>query len=873
MPCRTWVMALLITLSALNLSAATPWKVNGTVTDGSGDTLPGVVVKLSDAEGKTKAFCSTDGDGRFTLRFASTPGKGWKATFALLGFSTNTVSPDMMQEGMKVVLAEAPLELKEVIVKIPPIKSRGDTLTYDVASFRSKADRNIEDVIKKLPGVDVTREGRILYNGESINRFYIEGLDVVAGRYAIATRNISPDDIISVEVFENHQPVKVLKDIQTSDRAALNLKMKKKRMLKPVGNVRAGGGSDDRSELRWLGDAFGMFIAPTLQVLTTAKANNWGNPYGDETKSLTDGDNGGKSLASNLYSATPFGSAKIPSERYFDNRSATASVSAIAKTGENSKLNVTADYTDDRNRTANTESITYSNGDDPAIGFYEKVVSRPQSQTAKLSIKFENNTPTNYISEQLSLRGRFADNSYAITNSGDIAQRSRTDDYNFDNSFATTLRRGNNVISLSSHIAVTNTPVSRLQASDAGKPLISQRGSALSFTTREEATYKWLIGSHSQIGTSLKFESAYDTFKSDYASSTAVPAANDIRGHNVTVTAEPEYRYKPNTRFWATLRVPVSFTSRRYTDRLTATPYPTDRADIGVRATFNIRPTARLRGSLSLGRSNSFGGMDDYIVNPVYTTYRNRTTLGSGELNEREKYSAVTNLHFRDPIRAVFVSFTALYNIGHDNRIKGSDVTPGQVSTSVENSRNRSDMMNTGLTISKNVRSWRTTFTLDGSMTLLKRRMLRQKKPYTVENTAWSLHASVNSSPVADRIDFSAEVRYEPTVQKITALGVRNNVDDIAAQASLSVHPLKQVEVYSKVYWNKATIPGGDHKESLFVGAGIRYHSGHFEAELSGKNLTNTKTYSYSYFQDSDLYSYSFDLRPIEFLATVKYTF
>ena len=145
-----------------------------------------------------------------------------------------------------------------------------------MASFRSKADRNIEDVIKKLPGVEVSENGGISYNGERINRFYIEGLDVVGGRYAIATRNISPDDIISVEVFENHQPKQVLKNIDITNKAALNLKMKRKSMLKPVGNVKGGAGADDNGDAKWLGEAFGMLIAPATQVLATAKTNNWG---------------------------------------------------------------------------------------------------------------------------------------------------------------------------------------------------------------------------------------------------------------------------------------------------------------------------------------------------------------------------------------------------------------------------------------------------------------------------------------------------------------------------------------------------------------------------------------------------------------------
>ena len=53
----------------------------------------------------------------------------------------------------------------------------------------------------------------------------------------------------------------------------------------------------------------------------------------------------------------------------------------------------------------------------------------------------------------------------------------------------------------------------------------------------------------------------------------------------------------------------------------------------------------------------------------------------------------------------------------------------------------------------------------------------------------------------------------------------------------------------------------------------MKYHTGHFDFELSGKNLTNCRSYSYSYFSESDIYSYTFSLRPIEFLASVKYTF
>ena len=871
-PRHIYRMLWIVILFTFHSPASAQWKVSGRVADTSGEPLPGVVVTMSDAADKILAFCSTDGKGNFTLSLPGKPSADSRVSFSLLGFSTMIFTPGQMREGMKVTLSESPLELREVIVKISPIKSKGDTLTYDVASFRSKADRNIEDVIKKLPGVEVSENGGISYNGERINRFYIEGLDVVGGRYAIATRNISPDDILSVEVFENHQPKQVLKNIDITNKAALNLRMKRKSMLKPVGNVKGGAGADDNGDAKWLGEAFGMLIAPATQVLVTAKTNNWGSSYADETKSLIAESEEKTSIASKIYGSTPFGEAKIPSERYFDNRSASVSVNTISKTGQYGKLNFTADYTDEDNRTVNTESITYSNGDNPVIGFYERIESNPHAREAKFSVKFENNAPTAFISDKFSFRGRFADNNYSIVNSGDVLQDSRTDDYNFSNSLDVTIRKGKRIVSFHSDMAVVTTPVCRIGAVDGGSTILAQRGSALSFTTSEKIGHSWILGNNSTLGVNLRFESAYDKFKSGFTAANSA-SDNNVDGYDLQAIVEPEYRYRPGTRFNLKVTLPVTMTAMRFSDRLTDRRYPIEKTDFGVRTVLNFKPTARLSSTLTLGRTVRLGGIKDYITNPIYVTYRQQTTFGSGMLNSTESYSAMANIFFRDPITAFFVTFTGLYRFGHSNRISGSDVTADNVISSVENRRNSSDMLNANLSVSKNMRPWRTTFTIDGNINSLRRKVLRQQKPYSVGNLIYKIHGAVTSTPFNGAIDLSVNAWYTRSIQKIAAIGLRNNVNDIVAQASLSVHPSKNLEIYSSGYWNHVVVVNDTSKESFFIGGGVKYHTGHFDFELSGKNLTNCRSYSYSYFSESDIYSYTFSLRPIEFLASVKYTF
>ena len=70
---------------------------------------------------------------------------------------------------------EQATKLKDVVVKAPSIRQRGDTISYNVASFADANDKSLADVLKKMPGIEVSDKGEIKYNGKAINKFYIEG--------------------------------------------------------------------------------------------------------------------------------------------------------------------------------------------------------------------------------------------------------------------------------------------------------------------------------------------------------------------------------------------------------------------------------------------------------------------------------------------------------------------------------------------------------------------------------------------------------------------------------------------------------------------------------------------------------------------------
>ena len=195
----------------------------GTVHDASGQPLYGANVVLYADGGKLLAFAVVGRDGHFSLK--RLPGAD-HLTVSFMGYKSVTLPVAGFRDGQDIVLAEAAFQLREVVAKPERISQRGDTLTYSVANFKQAQDRSIADVISKMPGLEVKPNGSIEYQGKAINTFYIEGLDLMGGQYAVASNNIPADKVQDVQVLEHHQKVKSLRGVSFSEQAALNIVLK-----------------------------------------------------------------------------------------------------------------------------------------------------------------------------------------------------------------------------------------------------------------------------------------------------------------------------------------------------------------------------------------------------------------------------------------------------------------------------------------------------------------------------------------------------------------------------------------------------------------------------------------------------------------------
>ena len=270
-------IAFLLLLVVGPLSAYSQTVITGTVRDKQKEPVPFATVTMqAKGESTIAGFASTDEAGRYRLTFDGTA-DSLTVTVRGMMIETTTHTVPNRSTTLDFTVAEKANQLKEVKVTATPVRRSNDTLTYVVGSFAGQSDRTIEDVLKKMPGIDVSSSGAITYNGKAINKFYIEDLDMLGGRYNLATRNIEAKDVASVQVYENHQPIKA--ESIFSDQAAINLRLKDS--AKGIWAIQALAGLGYKPVL-YNAELTAMQFARNRQHISTYKGNNSGHTADEE---------------------------------------------------------------------------------------------------------------------------------------------------------------------------------------------------------------------------------------------------------------------------------------------------------------------------------------------------------------------------------------------------------------------------------------------------------------------------------------------------------------------------------------------------------------------------------------------------------------
>lgn len=258
--------------------------VSGKITDDDGVAIPSASVTIEEpGKDAILAYGITNSKGEYKVTFASQESN---VDLKVKAFNQKPLTKQISNsdQTLNFKMQSEATEIKEVQLKTKMITARGDTISYDLKAFNSKNDRTLADVMKKIPGIEVNTDGTILYQGNAINKFYVNGKDLMEGGYGTINNSLPKDAVQKVEVLENHQPVKILQDKVPSDQAAINIKLKNSVTMTGRGEVGVG-----LEPFLWNIKLTPMFFGQKSQWVVNYKTNNTGEQVENEGNILAFG--------------------------------------------------------------------------------------------------------------------------------------------------------------------------------------------------------------------------------------------------------------------------------------------------------------------------------------------------------------------------------------------------------------------------------------------------------------------------------------------------------------------------------------------------------------------------------------------------------
>jgi hypothetical protein len=219
-------------------------KISGFVKDST--NVRGVfanVVLKSSIDNTIISYAITNNDGSYSLKIKET-GK-FNLIFSALSFETKTIP--LTIEGTEktinidVLLNSKTVKLDEVIIQAnKPIAVKKDTVIFNVKSFLQGNEQVVEDLLKKIPGLNVESDGTIKIGNKEVEKVMVDGDDFFERGYKILTKNMPPDQIEKIELLQRYSNNKLLKGVEESDKVALNLVLKEDAKRVWFGNINLG---------------------------------------------------------------------------------------------------------------------------------------------------------------------------------------------------------------------------------------------------------------------------------------------------------------------------------------------------------------------------------------------------------------------------------------------------------------------------------------------------------------------------------------------------------------------------------------------------------------------------------------------------------
>lgn len=823
------------------------------------------------------SFSISDAKGNFRLEFASKDDSVGISTRSLTHRDT-TVWVANKNQYMKLVLPMHVREIKEVTVNSRPITSRKDTITYLVSAFAQVKDQSIGDVIGKMPGFEVDTDGKIFYQGTPIQKYYIEGLDLLENRYSIANKNLPHGSVGSVEVLENHQPVKALQSNVFSEGTSLNLKLK--RNVAITGTARTGIGFPVL--LRDV-NITPMLFNSKQQVIASIQSNNIGEDLNTQNQPLqfSNGElEGMGNRKPELLGITSISKPQIDRQRYLNNNANLLSYNHLLKINSLTELKINAGFYHDRQQESGLKTSKYYLADHD---FTLSEISDNYYHNSNLSTNFTltQNATKRYLKNQLSFNRFWDYEKGIILNQDKLEQKAETPHTLVSNTFDLLIPHRRNFFRIYSYIDYSNSPqklslrpgVFKNEINEGQNYLVTVqnyiqenlRGKQyLRFTLSRKP---WSFDTETGFNFGIMQQRSF--IEKDNIRLTADSLNNNYQWNSYELYFTENFRYeKENLRFG--IETPVRMVFFELKDAYRQSSKPEERLLFSPRFWANFEFNSYLSGNASVKHASYLGDASQLTQGYIITGYRNMQRR-SDKPDDKDVFSYTMGLKYKNPVSGFFSSFSWIHNqttksLLYRNKLSGAGLFFHEA------------ILSDNKAISENVSTDNSWFLSQQKITLsLKGNYIKSKREYLLYDTrGWLKNQIILINPA---IGFNGWKK----------LGL-----DYSVKLSLSI--LRNLETNTSVF-------GQTHKFSFYyypftnhwLGGNLEYYRfGHnqladngaffanvtysfksdnslFQYRIKCSNLLNTSGIVDYFYSDIALFGNHYDIRPREIIFTVSF--
>lgn len=805
--------------------------VRGVVEDSvSHERLRGASVSYL-RKGKTLKFARTNEQGQFAIQMDRVE-HGDQLSVTMIGYDKRRCRVPV--DGVKSVTVALPsraFQLKEVQVQGSRVTGR-DTITYDLTRFATDRDNSLKDVLKKLPGVDVSKNGMIAYNGKQISRFTVEGLDLTGGRYNQLTENIRAKDVKKAEIVEHDQPIKALEKRVYTDDVGMNITLKDGARDRLMATLRpyvlfdepihAGGSVNVRQ--------IGKKKQRMYDVAYDRKGQNISESY------LILGSNWNRLSAGMLPSwyTIPSLSAPVDADLLRFNTSQRYAVNQVSKTKNDNEHRLSAFYSRSviNQYTSNT-SIYYMDEESPVTTTEERSLTAISDQ---FSAEFEHriNKENCYGNEVLFVKAAQDD---GLTEYSVLSQRMRVPQVDIGGSIYRLfpLHSGDQLTWKS--ILDYHHSVNDLYVNDDRKRI---------------RTNLW----HTDHLVEWTRKRGYWT--REYEGGLSAQNTHVEQGNwHLSAYLHPSWQYKTDE-FRLTMRPNISLNRFARQQKTLILLSPT--------ISMNWQPSSRNEYVASVGYSESTGSVCDYAIDEYQRDYRTWYTA-TGIIPLSQRLSGRVEYHYKRPIRELFMNVSLTAARIWSNTTNDMQIVDGRYYYSLKELNACSNVISGGLSASKGFYDLHLKMNLDVDGSLSNGRQLSSGRWIDYHTQSLALTPKVLFSPSWGELEYEGDFSFSGNkIEKEQMTTFFNWTQRLTLTSTIDKVDLS----WSMVHYRNE-LQEGNVMNVMLSNAAVTWRLKKIRLKAQLRNIFNKKDYSTTTYSGIAVISNSYVLRPRELLLSAEF--